>query len=44
LIIYPDLEIGLKDLKDDKLIDKRIELREYNKIYKLGINLPQITN
>jgi len=44
LIIYPDLEIDLKDLKDDKLIDKRIELREYNKIYKLGINLPQINN
>ena len=43
LIIYPDLDKNVnKDFKGNKIIENRVEEKLYQKVYKLGIQLPVI--
>ena len=44
MVIYPDLEEGEDDFSDDKLKDNRRELKEYNRVYSIGVKLPLVKN
>lgn len=42
LIIYPDIENGIKDLSLKNVNNNKREIKAYYKVYKLGVKLPVI--